>query len=457
MNYQKVNNEKRSSDDSQPSKINYHMNPSKESHKDSFSDHYNKNSKICLYKHQEKILEQLKGKTKCALYLDMGLGKTFIASEKMKELGENLALIICPKSVIDTWVNHIKTYYPEYYVTTDTAIGTLPKNKKSVIVINYDLIWRRPQYEYLKNYTLILDESQAIKNTNTKRTKFITDLKFKSLILCSGTPTGGKYEELITQCHMLGWRITKESFYNNFVNYYKIKVNGFKIPVITGYKNVDFLKEKLKEYNAIFMKSEEAIELPDQINNIVKVKSTKEYERFKDARIITYKDKELVGDTVLTMSLYLRQLASQYNKNKLQALKDLIESTNDRLVIFYNFKEEKRLIQDMITDRHISYVDGSEKDLHAYDEFDDTITLIQYQAGATGINLQKANKVIYFSLTRSSELFEQSKKRIHRIGQEHTCFYYYLITENSIDEDIYKTLEMRRDYTDELFRKKYEK
>jgi len=72
--------------------------------------------------------------------------------------------------------------------------------------------------------------------------------------------------------------------------------------------------------------------------------------------------------------------------------------------------------------------------------------------------LQKANKIIYFSLPLSSELMEQSKKRTHRIGQDKTCFYYYLITENSIDERIYKVLEQRKDYTNKLFEEeKHEK
>jgi SNF2 family DNA or RNA helicase len=59
-----------------------------------------------------------------------------------------------------------------------------------------------------------------------------------------------------------------------------------------------------------------------------------------------------------------------------------------------------------------------------YDEYNNTVTLIQYQAGSMGLNLQKANKIVYFTPTLSSELFEQSKKRIHRIGQDQTCFYY---------------------------------
>ena len=69
-----------------------------------------------------------------------------------------------------------------------------------------------------------------------------------------------------------------------------------------------------------------------------------------------------------------------------------------------------------------------------------------------GLNLQKANKIIYFTLTDKSELFEQSKKRIHRIGQNQPCFYYLMICKNSVEEVMLKTLEERRDFTDDLFK-----
>ena len=68
-----------------------------------------------------------------------------------------------------------------------------------------------------------------------------------------------------------------------------------------------------------------------------------------------------------------------------------------------------------------------------------------------GLNLQKANKIIYYSPPLSSELYEQSKKRIHRIGQKGTCYYYNLTVTGSIEERIYSTLAMRRDYTEKLF------
>lgn len=198
-----------------------------------------------------------------------------------------------------------------------------------------------------------------------------------------------------------------------YIDYILIPINGFKTPKILGYKNVEHLKQRLKEYGAVFMKTEEAIELPEKIDSVIKIENTKEYKQFKKDRIVTV-DRLLVGDTSLTKLLYLRQLAGMYNKNKLQAIKELVESTNDRIIIFYNFNEEREKIARTL-DRPLSIICGDIKDLTHYETKDNSITLVQYQAGATGVNLQKANKVIYYSLPLSSELFEQSKKRIHRI------------------------------------------
>ena len=109
-----------------------------------------------------------------------------------------------------------------------------------------------------------------------------------------------------------------------------------------------------------------------------------------------------------------------YSEAKLKAFTDLVESTEDRLVVFYNFTEEMDAMRKIVNEmkREYSLVNGSRKDLTCYEEFNDSITFIQYQAGAMGLNLQKANKIIYFTLPLSSELYEQSKKRIHRIGQD---------------------------------------
>lgn len=409
-------------------------------------------SKVTLLPHQERSIAATKDFNRCAYYLDMGLGKTFVGSEKLKELNANINLIICQKSKLQDWCEHFKTYYQDY----NTIIYSKPMKNipdKSIIIINYDLIWRRPELLELKDFTLMLDESSCIKNEKSNRTKFILKLKPSNVILLSGTPTGGKYEELYSQCKLLGWKISKKAFWDTYIVTRKMDINGFSIPIVVGYKNVDRLKAKLREYGAVFMKTEEVLDLPEQLDNVIKVESTKEYKKFVKNRLIEIDDKELVGDTSLTKMLYQRQLASQYNSNKTTMLRDLLESTNDRVIIFYNFNEELEKIEDMCIrmERPVSVVNGQRKDLKCYEKDQDSVTLIQYQAGAMGLNLQKANKIIYFSLPLSSELFEQSKKRIHRIGQKKSCFYYYLITEKSIEEKIYEVLGQRRDFTNKLF------
>lgn len=425
-----------------------------------------------LYKHQAEALEATKDKNHVAYYHDMGLGKTYTGSEKMKQLGAKVNLVICQKSKIDDWVEHFRTVPNTDGFLVDDVLDltnkkqyqlfcnliklqpdNMPPRYMVVGVINYELAFRRPELAKLKDFTLMLDESSLIQNEHTKRSAFILKkLHPTNIILLSGTPTGGKYEKLWSQLHLLGWRISKTMFFNQFVRFHYEYYLEFPRKVIDGYKNEERLKRKMRQHGCHFLKTDEVFDLPEQVHQTIKVQTTKEYRKFRKDRVITAAGVELVGDTTLTKMLYERQLCGQYNLDKLKAFCDLVESTDDRLIVFYNFTEELNRLVDMLdADAHISVVNGSNKDLQAYERCDDSITFIQYQAGAMGLNLQKANKIVYFTPPLSSELFEQSKKRIHRIGQEKPCFYYYLTCKDSIEEKIYQTLAMRRNYTEALF------
>lgn len=394
----------------------------------------------------------------------MGLGKTFVGSEKMNQLNIKVNLVVCQKSKVDDWVEHFCKYYSKEqfeFVIDGTKKASLDffvkeKYQSAVCIINYDLIFRRPELAKLKDFTLMLDESSLVQNENSKRSRFILrKLKPKNVILLSGTPTGGKYEKLWSQCKLLGWPITKTLYWNTYIRYHYEEGNGFPFKVVDGYKNVENLKQKLREYGAVFMKSDEVFDLPEQIDSKIYVAITKEYRKFNKDSIVTFENQEFVGDTTLTKMLYERMLCGYANSDKLKAFCDLLESTEDRLIVFYNFNSELNELQDIMfkkyPDRPISWVNGSSKILLRYEDSENSVTFIQYQAGAMGLNLQKANKIVYFTPPLSSELFEQSKKRIHRIGQDKPCFYYYLICRNSIEERIYRTLAMRRDYTERLF------
>lgn len=413
-----------------------------------------------LFDYQEKALVLTSDKDNSAFYYDMGLGKTFIGSERLRLYGERVNIIVCQKSKIKDWCEHFKEHYTDYAVfdltdKKDMQTFMIYPIYKCIGIINYELAYRREELRQLKDFTMMLDESSMIKNETAKRTKFILSLKPSHTILLSGTPTDGKYEFLYSQLRLLGWKITKTAYYNRYIKTELRSYGGPMFRVVTGYKNVSELKAKLKEYGAVFAKAEEVIKLPEK--KFIKEYSTvsSDYKKFMKDRVIKIDDKELTGDSTLSKRLYARMLCSAYSKDKISRLIDLVNSTSDRVIIFYNFNTELEALRKVLFDRPISIVNGQVKDLKAYENNDNSVTLIQYQAGAMGLNLQKANRIIYFSLPERSELFEQSKARICRIGQEKQCYYHIMMCHKSVEEKIYECLLMRKDYTDELFRKEF--
>lgn len=389
----------------------------------------------------------------------------------MMQLGARVNLVVCQKSKIDDWVDHFKQNYSiiPFDLTKEGRIeGFLHWNEgkqsefihisQCVGIINYDLIWRRPELLNLDNFTLLLDESSLIQTETAKRSRFILKMQPANVILLSGTPSGGKYEKLWSQMHLLGWNISKDLYWKQFVNVDYLDTIGRSVPIVTGYKNVDRLKRKMAQYGCQFLKTDEVFDLPAQNFQKVKVPASAEYKRFRKDRILIIEDKELVGDTTLKKMLYERILCGVYSEEKQKAFTDLLESTDDRLIVFYSFNAELYFLEQICDDlgRPHSVISGTDKDLTAYEQDSNSVTFVQYQAGAMGLNLQKACRMVFYTLPLSSELFEQAKKRIHRIGQDRPCFYYIMLCTGSIEEKILATLEMRKDYTEELFRKEEE-
>lgn len=420
-----------------------------------------------LYPHQEKALKDTEENANALYALDMGLGKTFIGSEKMRLIGNRVNLVVCQKSKISDWFNHFCDNYSglncsflnlteplELGFFLSLAVDRPDATIGLIGIINYELLFRRPELLKLHDFTLMLDESSLIQNESTKRAKFILKMDYANVILLSGTVVNGNYEKLWSQCHLLGWPIPKQLFYRHYMEYETIESDGFRHKVITGYKNVDRLKRKLRDYGGVFVKTEEVFELPSQNDVFVWVDQTDSYKDFCKHPIITIGEKELVGDYQLTERMYKKMLCSQYSEPKLKAFRDLVESTDDRLVVFYTYTGELEAMLNVLglIGKPYSLVNGETKNLSAYERYDDSITFVQYQAGAMGLNLQKANKIIYFSLPDGwSEGFEQSRKRIHRIGQDRPCFYYILLTRDSIEGEIWESLGAKKERTDALF------
>lgn len=433
-------------------------------------------SDVQLYDFQKQALERVKGRNRVAFFHDMGLGKSYEGSEKAMSFDDDI-LLICQKSKINDWFHHFDKHYKDLIIcnmTTrrfqkDGGIEGVYELKNAgfgriVFIINYELAWRRKELLKLHDFTLMLDESSLIQNSKAKQTKFILKLQPKNVVLLSGTPCSGKYENLWTQAHLLGWDISETLYNSQYVNYELIEVGyGYRAQIHkvvdrnNPYKNVERLKRKLREYGADFLKTEECFDLPEQTFTDVKIPSSKEYRQFMKDSIVTVDGVEYVGSTSLTKRLYAREICGIHSKDKLEAFKELLESTNDRFIVFYCFNEELNRLMEICGEcrKPISQVNGAVKALHAYENYDNSVTLIQYQAGAKGLNLQKANKVIFYSPTERCEDYMQALKRVHRINQHRACFYYRMMCEGSVEERIYNALERGADYTDKLFKEDF--
>lgn len=383
--------------------------------------------------------------------MEMGTGKTYVATEKLATMDFECCLVICPKSLIPMWMKHFEENYPQYQV------NNYAKTKKlidGINIFNYDIVFRREDLFKLKNLTVIIDECVALSNISSKRTKAVMKLDIENLIMLSGSIGKGKYENLYSLAKLLGAKCTKQQFFDRYVIEKELPMNDkpFPIKIIVGYKNCEELRENMKKLGTVFLKSEEAISLPEQNFIDIDINSTPEYKRFLKDRIITLDGKTMVGDCTFKKIIYERALCGVFNKEKIEAFKDLIDSTDDRLVVFYNFWDEVNMLETL-TDRPKSFVNGKVRDLDNFEKYDDSITFINYASGSSGLNLQKANKIVYFSPNLSCENYMQSLKRVHRLGQTRPCFYYRMITKNSIETKIYRALQRGVNYTEFLFEK----
>ena len=424
---------------------------------------------IELLSFQKDVLKALEPFKRCAVYYGLGLGKTYIGSEKLMSYKSTIKLVVCQRSKIDDWVDHMEQHYSNF-----GGIYNLrnPKERKefyqldtkanAIGVINYDILSRQAKELnrlFANNMAVAYDESSMIKNPKALRTKAALSLKCDELVLLSGTPVGGKYEELYTQLTLLGWNIKYNEFERRYLITNSLTVPGVPFPIkqVVGYKNVRDLKLNLRNHGAMFKRSDEVIDLPESVETVINIPVTTEYKRMKKDGCCTFKDSELMATTPLSKMLYMRQLSGAYNEHKVAALEDLLESTNDRVIIFYNFWEEFNVIRTLCDQlkRPLSFVNGKGSDMAAYHNDKDSVTAIQYKSGATGLNLQLANKMIFFSPELSSALFEQAKGRTRRMGQTRTCFYWYL-TVDDLEVRIYETLKKRADYTLDLFVNNYD-
>lgn len=431
-----------------------------------------------LYKFQEAALKQIKDRDNVLLAAEMGTGKTLMSIEQSERWNSDILVCLVLKSTLKQWLDELSSQterkvFNGYKKTKKDGIKPfVDYDGKKAIVIGYDA-YKAKCAALLRDYinknaervTMICDESSLLGHMESERTKAVLKSKTKHKILCSGTPcSGGKMENLLPSMKMLGWQMTKEQFLQNYCYVYEWNDPArpwVTVPIIQGYKNIEQLRAGLKEHGTVFLTMEEAgVELPPETTQQIEITTPAEYKKFMRTGIVEIDGQEIVGENNLTKMLYSRQICSVYNQAKAAAVEELLEQAGDEpVIVFYSWTAELKILESICErlKRPVSVVNGQRKDLQAYEQNEPgTVILAQYQAASMGLNLQEHCRIcIYFSPCLSYSDFEQSKARVHRIGQKRNCIFYTLICKDSVEESIMQTLAERRDYTEQLFTEQY--
>lgn len=401
---------------------------------------------------------------------DMGLGKTIqtlahICKEKEEGRMQTPCLVIAPTSLMFNWQMESRKFAPELKVLT--LHGNERKefyadiSRHDLILTTYPLIVRDKEILLQHQFhLLILDEAQCIKNANTLTTQVALQLQAKHRICLTGTPMENHLGELWSQFHFLmpGLLGDSKSFNKHFKN--PIEKNG-------DVECHQRLQKIIKPFILRRTKALVATELPEKTEMIRYVQlSGKQRDLYETIRISMHnKIQDEISRlgfarsqiVILDALLKLRQVccdprlvksAKQTKKiesAKLNELSDLTETLiqeNRRILIFSQFTEMLKLIEETFNEKNIAYVKltGQTKKrqevVQAFQEGNVPVFLISLKAGGVGLNLTAADTVIHYDPWWNPAAENQATDRAYRIGQNKQVMVYKLVAKDTIEDKI---------------------
>jgi len=435
------------------------------------------------HNYQTYAVEFIKNNPISALLLDMGLGKTSITLTAVADLlfdsfEVHKVLVIAPLRVArDTWPQELNKWNHLDHLIYSVAVGssqervTALSKKADIYIINRENVqWLMEESGIKFDFDMvIIDELSSFKNGRSKR--FQCFLKARPLVQrivgLTGTPAGNGLMDLWAEFRLLDFGKRLGRFISHYRDTYFIpdKRNGM---VIFSYKPKIGAEEAI--YNkladiTISMKSKDYIQMPDLINSEYKVylsdDERKLYEEMEEEFILELTEEEITAANAAVLSSKLCQLANgaiyssdmkiiSIHERKLDALEDIIESANGKpILIAYWFRHDLKRIEERLNKLKINYKRlDSKLSIEEWNSGQLEVALIHPASAGHGLNLQDGGStLVWYGLTWSLELYQQTIARIWRQGQSaNTVVVQHIITSNTIDEDIVKALT-RKEHT----------
>ncbi|MEG2344204.1 MAG: DEAD/DEAH box helicase [Acidaminococcaceae bacterium] len=402
-----------------------------------------------------------------AVFLEMGLGKSVITLTAIEELIYNRfevckVLVIAPLRVArDTWPAEIEKWDHLKNIRYSIVIGTEPERKAAlkkeadIYLINRENVdWLVTKSNYPFDFDMVvIDELSSFKSYSAKRFKSLLKVrpKIKRMVGLTGTPSSNGLMDLWAEFRILdlGERLGR------YITHYR---NNYFLPDKRNAQMVFSYKPRSGAEDAIYkkigditisMKSADYLQMPECVMNEVPVylsdTERSVYEKLCANMVVELKDKEIDAANAAALSGKLLQMANGavYDENsiatnlherKLDALEDLIEGANGKpVLIAYWFNHDLERIKKRFKVREIK----TSADIKNWNNGDIPVGVIHPASAGHGLNLQSGGStLIWFGLTWSLELYQQTNARLWRQGQNETVIIHHIIAKGTMDENV---------------------
>ncbi len=417
---------------------------------------------------------------------DMGLGKTlqvlaFLWSELL-EAGpsENCrSLIVTPASLVYNWYNEVRRFVPELPVTMVVGTGGERQaliqgaGSRDLLITSYDLLKRDLEYyEGMDFHCQVIDEAQFIKNQNTQAARAVKGIQAACRLALTGTPMENRLSEL--------WSIFDYLMPGFLYSYQKFR-EEMEGPIVQQQDKaaMERLQKMIRPFVLRRLKKDVLKDLPEKLEEDLYAVLEGEQGQLYDAHVKrlalmldkqTEKEFQTARIQILAELTKLRQLCCdpallyegfQGESAKKEMCLELVRnavSGGHKILLFSQFTSMLEILCDRLSGEGITYyaLTGStskEKRRELVDRFqqDDTsVFCISLKAGGTGLNLTAADIVIHYDPWWNLAVQEQAEDRAHRIGQKNTVTVYKLITKGTIEENILRLQEKKRELADRV-------
>ncbi|HEL2028713.1 TPA: DEAD/DEAH box helicase [Streptococcus suis] len=435
--------------------------------------------KLTLHNYQVVAKDFIIGHPHAAVILDMGMGKTATTLSAVNELmfdrfEVTKVLVIAPLRVANTvWSDEIEQWAELCHLRYSKIVGTtrqrkvaLQKDADIYIVNRENLPWLVEQCSpYFKWDMVVIDELSSFKSWQSKRFKAFMAMRpyMKRIVGLTGTPSSNGLMDLFAEFKVIDGGERLGRFIGEFRSRYfeEGRRNG---NIVYEYIPMDYaecqIQDKISDIT-ISMKALDYLEMPELISTKKLVRMTEKekekYSQFKKEYVLSVLDGlEVTAANAASLTNKLVQLSNgavysddhtvvALHEQKLDALEDILESANgEPVLVAYWFKHDlARIIGRLEKLKVKSRVLKTGEDIREWNKGNVPVGLLHPAGAGHGLNLQKGgHHLVWFGLTWSLELYQQTNARLWRQGQEsETVVIQHIVTEGTIDEEILKALE----------------